>query len=216
MGIVKLAARVADVSQTPIVLDWLRLAREVQLSDEGTYSSAYASIRNHFRQFRNGISRDEAIVALHIVYAWMPQILRLAKWRQYNFGQVQEQAVLVLLNDVLRVRTPKRLTAMDMSLLFRFCCNSVPAASKLLHFLNPHVFPIWDSNVAAVFPLQSVGSDGCKYIGYCCEIDRWSRDTRVRKRCESLRRRHAFLTAASDIRIIELVLFASARPRDEE
>ncbi|NTY90426.1 hypothetical protein [Pseudomonas putida] len=51
------------------------------------------------------------------------------------------------------------------------CLHSVVGASKLLHFANPNVFPIWDSNIEAFRKISDSDiTSVSKYMDYIDEI----------------------------------------------
>ena len=49
--------------------------------------------------------------------------------------------------------------------------DSCVGLSKSLHFINPEIFPIWDSNVAKTFGLQGYHYQVNKIQDYGCYID---------------------------------------------
>jgi hypothetical protein len=101
--------------------------------------------------FRDG---DPAIVALAKVpsgfdlacfhqvavmaYGWMPRVLRLDRAHV-------EPALIALLPA--RAVNAADVVAGDIEPVAR-CLHSVVGGSKVLHFVNPDVFPIWDSGIA--------------------------------------------------------------------
>lgn len=72
-----------------------------------------------------------------LVYGWMPRVLRI------------DQAHLN--RAVTACNTAQNATVdTDVSTVIRDiarCLHSVVGASKLLHFINPDIFPIWDSKI---------------------------------------------------------------------
>lgn len=72
-----------------------------------------------------------------MAYGWMPRVLRLNP-------EHLSSAVLVLKRA--QVATADNWTMVPVEDLAN-CLNSVVGASKVLHFTNPQVFPIWDSGV---------------------------------------------------------------------
>lgn len=75
------------------------------------------------------------------VYGWMPRILRSDEFGSFDIAAVRTAK----LSDAQLIITglPK----------FGLLNNSWVGTSKFLHFLNPEVFPIWDSHIARSFGL---------------------------------------------------------------
>lgn len=187
---------------------WLSLADNVkiqkQLKDD-SYSIAYISLMSHFsRHVMN--SWDDAVVGLHIVYGWMPTIPRLAKITTWDESQ---KTSLVAALKKAKKGTPHD---EEIELIRSFCNNSMVGASKLLHFLNPDVFPIWDSRVAKaffnrprVYPYQLNRIESYKL--YQSTLTSWLADYRVIQKCQNMRGLGTQFAHVSNLRLVELVLF---------
>ncbi|WP_052761295.1 hypothetical protein [Sedimenticola thiotaurini] len=74
-----------------------------------------------------------------MVYGWMPRVLRI--------DSAHLPAALQAAN------TAKEATAEGFEIIpiqhIADCLHSMVGASKFLHFINPNVFPIWDSKIQA-------------------------------------------------------------------
>ena len=91
--------------------------------------------------------------------------------------------------------------------------NSCIGLSKVLHFINPEFFPIWDSKVATNFGMRSGGINIEKYVCYiefCYSI----LNTDIGKNAVGMVR-DAFLNNVgydvSNIRALEFILFVTDR-----
>ena len=73
---------------------------------------------------------------IHFIYGWMPTILTL---KMENIDQVLE-----LLNDV---KKGKMMNQLELEKLKTCINNSMVGLSKLLHFINPLNYAIWDSRI---------------------------------------------------------------------
>lgn len=82
-----------------------------------------------------GIDRLHQLSAM--VYGWMPRIVRLDPMHINAALNALQQAQAAKHNDHNNVEIG------DIA----NCLHSVVGASKILHFVNPNVFPIWDSNI---------------------------------------------------------------------
>jgi hypothetical protein len=75
-------------------------------------------------------------ISSHFVYGWMPTILDL------NIADIDN--VLRLLNEV---KNGKKLDSKELDVIKKCMNNSMVGASKLLHFINPKDYAIWDSRI---------------------------------------------------------------------
>lgn len=101
-----------------------------------TYLATYPSILaigNVNEQI--GVDRLHQLSAM--VYGWMPRIVRLDPEHMNATLNALQQAQVANHNDYNNVNID------DIA----NCLHSVVGASKLLHFVNPAIFPIWDSNI---------------------------------------------------------------------
>jgi hypothetical protein len=124
-----------------------------------------------------GNSTDINIKVLRMLatraYAWMPRILRLD-------GNFTEAAVKGLeyghklkpkgLKDVKIDNENDPLFVTVKSI--KDCVHSVVGASKILHFLNKDVFPIWDSKIHSKFYNEGGVNTIKIYLKYMTEVHR--------------------------------------------
>ncbi|SDR71362.1 hypothetical protein SAMN04488552_0657 [Christiangramia echinicola] len=82
------------------------------------------------------IEKHHLIISSHFVYGWMPRILRL------KLNNLEE--VLQILN---KAKTIQILKSKELEKLRISIDNSLVGTSKLLHFINPEIYPIWDSKI---------------------------------------------------------------------
>lgn len=87
-----------------------------------------------------GVTNDVKFHQLStLVYGWMPRIARIDPL--HTSAAVAALGAAMSATDANFQTIPvKRISD---------CLHSVVGASKLLHFANPDVFPIWDSNIEA-------------------------------------------------------------------
>ncbi len=109
--------------------------KKVQFGAEDSYLLSYPEFVAYFDNLEE-ISRHNLIIAANFVYGWMPRILRL---RSHDFPS----AVAV----VNAVKHGNPIGEREMILLRGLIDNSMVAVSKLLHFVRPDRYVIWDSNV---------------------------------------------------------------------
>ena len=101
-----------------------------------TYFATYPSILAV-----GGAATPIALSGLHqlavIAYGWMPRIVRLDPQHARAALTVVQQAQAASAASAAKLRISP----------LADCLRSVVGASKVLHFVNPRVFPIWDSNI---------------------------------------------------------------------
>jgi len=146
----------------------------------------------------------EAVALLHMVYGWMPTMLR-----RTDLESPEDRVKLVrLLNEV---KAGHLLSSNELAHVMRFANRSIVGASKLLHILNPNDYAIWDSRVADVFLWEGATRATFarieRYEEYLSSLRQWAINPCVTKKCELIRRSNKKLAGTSNLRLIELVLF---------
>ena len=61
-----------------------------------------------------------------------------------NFKSTEFERAVEIIN---KAKKPERITDDEILILKRLINNSLVGVSKLLHFINPNVYAIWDSRV---------------------------------------------------------------------
>jgi hypothetical protein len=112
-------------------------AKSFTLTDNDSYIKTYPEFLKYFEKIDSGeIDEHTLIIASHFVYGWMPTIIHLDL---ENKGEV-----LKLLNAV---KSGHLLNVKDLEMLKNAINNSLVGLSKLLHFINPRDYAIWDSRI---------------------------------------------------------------------
>lgn len=116
-----------------------KAAEAISFEKHNSYLSSYPIILSWVQ--KQTIDEEFLVIASHVVYGWMPRILNLKNRNAIQFlEKVRNEDIWKNVVDV------KKTNEMLEDLIF--CVNrSLVGVSKLLHFLNPEVYPIWDSNV---------------------------------------------------------------------
>ena len=143
-----------------------------------TYKTTYVEFVNYFRNLKIGnkkINWHNFIIGSCFTYSWMPPgrlILHINDIENVNI-------VIPFLNEVLYGNTMKRDFEIIMVNEVKKLIHSLVGISKLLHFINPDIYPIWDSNVCKYFleiPVipRDNNINNCdnyfNYIDYCQKI----------------------------------------------
>jgi hypothetical protein len=99
---------------------------------------------------------EEAVALALAVYGWMPTILRSVEVSDEQIERVKRA------NDIESgIQVIRGFGSPPVN-------NSWVGSSKFLHFLNPQVFPIWDSHIARAFGLarRDQYESSAHYISY--------------------------------------------------
>src|SRR5579863_6374857 len=106
-----------------------------------SYILSYPHILSYFAG-RGPLNVADFVRGAHLVYGWMPTALDLYP-QPPNLTLAQSASLLE------SARTHGTISDEQLSALARVVNNSLVGASKLLHFVRPDIFPIWDSNTYA-------------------------------------------------------------------
>lgn len=112
-------------------------AEKFILTENDSYIQTYTEFIKYFDKINAGeIDEHNLVIASHFVYGWMPTIIHL--------DLEQKDKVLFLLNAV---KSGHILTVKELEILKKSINNSLVGLSKLLHFINPRDYAIWDSRI---------------------------------------------------------------------
>ena len=168
---------------------------------QNNYPWNYYHSYPHFLQFfadRREISVHDFYISSNFIYGWMPTILYYAVPR---IPQTVE-----LLNMVKRGNSlsPDQLEVIKLTIH-----NSLVGASKLLHFINPDLYAMWDSNICLQFygkNTDSVKGNVQAYLKYVAFLTAAQHCTGFEKYL-TLYRTHFHSPDAKPLRALENVLF---------
>jgi hypothetical protein len=116
----------------------LEAATEIQSDDP--YIASYPHLLAYFSS-KTEIAVADVVCGAHMVYGWMPAILALDTDAESDLPTAAR-----LLNHV---KSGKMLSCEEIKTLVNLVNNSLVGASKLLHFVSPSTYAIWDSKVYA-------------------------------------------------------------------
>lgn len=106
-----------------------------KINEWNSYINTYPEFIKYFEEI-DIIEKHNLIIASHFVYGWMPTIITL---NQENLSEV-----LRLLN---KVKNGHILDQTEVQILKSCINNSLVGLSKLLHFIRPDLYAIWDSRI---------------------------------------------------------------------
>ena len=133
-----------------------------------TYLSTYPHIIDMARDNNPNTNQQFHQIAL-LVYGWMPRVLRINPIH----SQSASLAMVAARNATIENYKNVNIQHVADSL------HSLVGASKLLHFINPEVFPIWDSKIQAFLGRSNSHSAMGRmsyYHQYADEVHSISRD----------------------------------------
>ena len=107
-----------------------------------SYKDSYIEFINYFKN-KDGFFKNDLIIGSHFVYGWMPTILTL------NLNEDSEGYITCLLFKVKNGNY--MLNEEELEKIKKCINNSMVGTSKLLHFINPEKYAIWDSKVFYYF-----------------------------------------------------------------
>ena len=143
-------------------------ASKIDRQKEQSYLLSYREFISYFSGLET-IERNNFIIATHFVYGWMPTILHL--------GSISEEITLEalyphLLEALNKVKNDIEISDTDLNLLIRVVNNSLVGVSKLLHFVNPKSYAIWDSRVYKyIYGKRPHNYQICDTEKYKCYLD---------------------------------------------
>lgn len=115
------------------ILDRALCLEQNNLDDN--YNISYSYFLKYFSD-KEQLTEQDLIIGANFTYGWMPTIL--------NFKSKKFVLAVSILNSA---RSSNRISDEDLLTLVTLINNSLVGVSKLLHFVNPNVYAIWDSRV---------------------------------------------------------------------
>ena len=175
-------------------------------SKGNSYYKSYPYFISFFKN-NNVINSTEVLYqGANMVYGWMPTILDTQKNnKKYSDLEVKVVESIERLDDSFK--DPKK---EDLEIVIAFMNNSIVGASKLLHFIYPEKYPIWDSKICGIIMNSAKSSFKVNktenYMGYCKAIHNI-----ISKPPENLKNfKEEFMPEISYVRAAELILFLAA------
>lgn len=180
----------------------LKDAVNFTLTENDSYIQTYPEFIKYFGKINSGeINEHNLIIASHFVYGWMPTIIHL------NL-EFKDEA-LSLLNAV---KDGHILNVNELEILKKTINNSLVGLSKLLHFINPRDYAIWDSRIFRYLTEKksSYGIDKPQlYLEYLNGIKNISENKDYGKLHELISRNFDYEIYPT--RVIEIIMFETDR-----
>ncbi|MCB6232257.1 hypothetical protein LIS90_13475 [Flavobacterium psychrophilum] len=100
---------------------------------------SYPEFIQYFKSISE-INKHNLIIGINFTYGWMPTI--------FDFRTTEIEKNINLAVEILnKAKSGKDLETEDYELLKSLLNNSLVGSTKLLHFINPEKYAIWDSRV---------------------------------------------------------------------
>jgi hypothetical protein len=184
--------------------DVFDLEHTTNILADDSYIVSYPHLLGYFVT-KTSLGAADVVCGAHMVYGWMPTILEL-----YS-GPTKLD--LVEAADLLTgARSAGTLTDAELGKLAGLVNNSLVGASKLLHFIAPNSFAIWDSKVYSfVFnerPHNYRVNQVAKYRKYLGILRELQRDQRFGQFHISMNGKIGY--TVSPLRALELVMYLNA------
>lgn len=177
-------------------------ARETKSETDEPYHFAYREFIRYFAQLTR-ITVHDFIISAHFTYGWMPTIVTLR-----NPSAYAEVAEILNAAKVGRI-----ISSQDLLHLSVVVNNSLIGVSKLLHFIRPNKFAIWDSRVCKFIYGRSISEsrdDEIKrYMAYLDNCDRLANHSDFYSVCIDICDKIGF--EVSPFRAIEWVMYTQSK-----
>lgn len=129
--------------------------------------------------------------------------------------------VLPLLNQA---KSEKLLELKDIDLIRECINNSLVGTSKLLHFINPNLYAIWDSVVFKYLTGKNANNEQIKnvtdyrdYLNLCTELIKYDSFKAIKEQMEGKIKSSGIKNyKISDLRAIEMIIFETQRLHNKE
>lgn len=180
-------------------------ALDFELSVDNSYSISYIEFVNYFENIKGEIKEHHLIISSHFVYAWMPTIINL------NLQDIDK--TLALLN---KAKSDTILDNEEIQYLIVTINNSLIGLSKLLHFINPSKYAIWDSRIFRFVTgkKSTYGINNPKtYKSYLSIIDSIATNKGYPELHKKIKGNYNY--EISPMRAIEVVVFEADRKRQQ-
>lgn len=189
--------------------DIFALETETLIDRKSSYILSYPYLLSYFSS-KQLIAAEDVVCGAHMVYGWMPTVLDLYP-HSPNISLAEGADILN------KAKNSGVLSDCEIEQLACLVNNSLVGASKLLHFVAPDFFPIWDSKIYTyLFRNKPYGyriGDVSNYRLYLSRLDELRRDSRFGLFHDSVSNKVGY--PISEIRALEVIMFHNSPVLDE-
>lgn len=173
------------------------------INKNDSYITTYPYLLEFFSS-KPSLNICDLICGSHMVYGWMPTILHIHIDDAINIPEL-----IQTLDDA---KNGVELSSEKILNLSKVINNSVVGASKLLHFISPNNFSIWDSKVYSFIhnkkPHNQSVNNVKNYLSYIEILKDYSQKPEFEKFHNSVQEKIGY--EVSPLRSLELVMFLNA------
>lgn len=164
--------------------------------NEYFYKNSYPYFIDYFKNI-DKIKIEHFVIGLSFTYSWMPTIPKKS-----NFSNNDE--VLEILNKAKLSKS--LLSEYELGKLQIACNNSLIGVSKLLHFINPYKYAIWDRKVTRFLNNGNTfyKYNAQQYLAYLKFLDELKDEILFKKIFETMKQE---VGDVSEYRALELIFF---------
>ena len=184
--------------------DVFDLEPDTDVRPGNSYIRSYPHILSYFAD-KTTFDTADFVRGAHLVYGWMPTVLNLYP-EPPNIDLAGGAALLT------KARADGKLSDEEIARLAKLVNNSLVGASKLLHFVAPNDFAIWDSKIYGFNfeekPYNHRVNKVKNYRTYLGTLSHIQKDVRFPAFHSSVNGKVGY--AVSSLRAIELVMFLKA------
>ncbi|MCD0420835.1 DUF6308 family protein [Rubrivivax sp. JA1024] len=119
--------------------DIFSLEPTTEILADDSYVVSYPYLLEYFSS-KPSLEAGDVVRGAHMIYGWMPTILEL-------YPEQGRSGLDAAAQTLAKARVGSELSDKEIEALASLVNNSLVGASKLLHFVAPNHFPIWDSKV---------------------------------------------------------------------
>lgn len=185
--------------------DVFSLEPKTTIPQDASYIISYPHLIGYFSA-KSSFSAADLVAGAHMAYGWMPTILDL--YPQKSLLSFEAGAELLT-----KAKQTGTLDDAGMQSLAALVNNSLVGASKLLHFVAPGYFAIWDSRVYSFLhadrPYTTRVNNVSTYRAYLRTLEVLKQDSRFPAFHSSINQKVGYEVSA--LRALELVMFIGAR-----
>jgi hypothetical protein len=157
---------------------------------------------------RTKLTKHDITIGIYFAYGWMPRMLS-----KFDISNINK--IVNILNRAKRGIFPQE---NELEILRDSINNSLVGVSKLLHFINPDIFAIWDSNVYKY--IQKKGkAPQCKfqsirhYLDYHKKLNQLIKQKGFSSVHKSINKKIGYNVSA--MRACEYIMYLSQRSKDK-
>lgn len=179
------------------------IEKNTKINKNDSYITTYPYLLKFFSS-KPSFNICDLICGSHMVYGWMPTILHI-----HIDDTINISAIIQTLNDA---KNGTEFSLNNIYNLSKIINNSVVGASKLLHFISPNKFPIWDSKVYSFIhdkkPHNHRVNNVKNYQAYVQLLKKYSRKPEFEKFHNSVQEKIGY--EVSPLRSLELIMFLNS------